>query len=100
MIQRSPGSNVFHAQNFSISFPLLLLFVFIYTNFFISQAIIIAPILELPSIPQTNIILPIDISFYTLIEFLENWRNNFDGIGCEEIFQSPVLLKNALNGKK
>ena len=49
----------------SISFPLLLLFVFKYTNFLTSQAGIIAPILGLPYIPQTNIILPIGISFYT-----------------------------------
>ena len=50
---------------FSVSFPLFLLFVFKYTNFFVSQAVVIAPLLGLPPLPQTSIILPIGISFYT-----------------------------------
>ena len=73
---------------FSVSFPLLLLFVFKYTNFFVSQAAVIAPLLGLPSIPQTSIILPIGISFYTFqclsyvidvyLEKEEPERNLFD----------------------
>jgi alginate O-acetyltransferase complex protein AlgI len=51
---------------FSISFPLFLLFVFKYTNFFMSQAVSLAANFGIPFIiPKTNIILPIGISFYT-----------------------------------
>lgn len=49
----------------SVSFPLLLLFIFKYANFFTHEMATLASMSGLPPLPHTSIILPIGISFYT-----------------------------------